>query len=113
MAGKLSFPRNSIAGRQETNCIAAGLHVEEAAFGVIECEESQIRDYLESMILGKGYSPSQYVCFSYGGGGPLHTAGYTKGFSFEDILVPAWAAAFLLLAVGQQTLNTAMIKLLT
>jgi acetone carboxylase beta subunit len=71
-----------------------GLSVEDAAFGVIDLLESQLRNYLESMILGKGYSPSQYVCFSYGGGGPLHTAGYTKGLGFEDVLVPAWAAGF-------------------
>src|SRR5699024_2504310 len=31
---------------------------------------------------------------SYGGGGPLHTAGYTKGLGFEDILIPGWAAGF-------------------
>ncbi|MFD1706589.1 hydantoinase/oxoprolinase family protein [Siminovitchia sediminis] len=71
-----------------------GLTVEEAALGVIELLESQLRNYLESMILGKGYSPSQYVCFSYGGGGPLHTAGYTQGLGFEDVLIPAWAAGF-------------------
>ena len=71
-----------------------GLSVEDAAYGVIELLESQLRNYLESMILGKGYSPSQYVCFSYGGGGPLHTAGYTKGLGFEDVLIPAWAAGF-------------------
>ncbi|WP_458413963.1 hydantoinase/oxoprolinase family protein [Schinkia sp. CFF1] len=71
-----------------------GLGVEEAAYGVIDLLESQLRNYLESMILGKGYSPTQYVCFSYGGGGPLHTAGYTRGLGFEDILVPAWAAGF-------------------
>ena len=71
-----------------------GLSVEDAAFGVTELLESQLKNYLESMILGKGYSPSQYVCFSYGGGGPLHTAGYTKGLGFEDTLIPAWAAGF-------------------
>jgi acetone carboxylase beta subunit len=71
-----------------------GLTVEDAAYGVIDLLESQLRNYLESMILGKGYSPSQYVCFSYGGGGPLHTAGYTRGLGFEDVLVPAWAAGF-------------------
>lgn len=71
-----------------------GMSVEEAAFGVVQLLESQLRNYLESMILGKGYSPSQYVCFSYGGGGPLHTAGYTKGLGFEDVLIPAWAAGF-------------------
>jgi acetone carboxylase, beta subunit len=71
-----------------------GLSVEDAAYGVIDLLESQLKNYLESMILGKGYSPSQYVCFSYGGGGPLHTAGYTKGLGFDDVLVPAWAAGF-------------------
>ena len=71
-----------------------GLSVEDAAYGVIDLLESQLRNYLESMILGKGYSPTQYVCFSYGGGGPLHTAGYTRGLGFEDVLVPAWAAGF-------------------
>ncbi|SFE57114.1 hydantoinase/oxoprolinase family protein [Alteribacillus iranensis] len=71
-----------------------GLSVEDAAFGVTELLESQLKNYLESMILGKGFSPSQYACFSYGGGGPLHTAGYTKGLGFEDILIPAWAAGF-------------------
>lgn len=71
-----------------------GLSVEDAAYGVIDLLESQLRNYLESMILGKGYSPSQYACFSYGGGGPLHTTGYTKGLGFEDVLVPAWAAGF-------------------
>ena len=71
-----------------------GMSVEDAAFGVTELLESQLRNYLESMILGKGYSPSQYACFSYGGGGPLHTAGYTKGLGFEDVLIPAWAAGF-------------------
>jgi len=71
-----------------------GLSVEDAAFGVTELLESQLKNYLESMILGKGFSPTQYVCFSYGGGGPLHTAGYTKGLGFEDVLIPAWAAGF-------------------
>ncbi|GMA48818.1 hypothetical protein GCM10025857_01750 [Alicyclobacillus contaminans] len=71
-----------------------GLSVEAAAYGVIELLESQLRNYLESLVMGKGYSPAQFACFSYGGGGPLHTAGYVKGLGFEDVLVPAWAAGF-------------------
>ena len=87
-----------------------GLSVEDAAYGVIELLESQLRNYLESMILGKGYSPSQYVCFSYGGGGPLHTAGYTKGLGFEDVLIPAWAAGFSAFGCGRLILNIVMTK---
>ncbi len=71
-----------------------GLSVEAASFGVIELLEAQLRNYLESLVMGKGYSPTQFSCFSYGGGGPLHTAGYVKGLGFEDVLVPAWAAGF-------------------
>ncbi|WP_417675740.1 hydantoinase/oxoprolinase family protein [Pseudodonghicola sp.] len=71
-----------------------GLTVEEAAAGVIELLDSDLRDYLRSMISGKGYSPSSFTCFSYGGAGPVHTYGYTEGLGFEDVIVPAWAAGF-------------------
>ena len=37
---------------------------------------------------------SNYTLMCYGGGGPLHVAGYTRGVHFEDVLVPAWAAGF-------------------
>ncbi len=71
-----------------------GLSVEEAAAGVIELLDSELRDYLRAMISGKGYSPSSFTCFSYGGAGPVHTYGYTEGLGFEDVIVPAWAAGF-------------------
>jgi acetone carboxylase beta subunit len=70
------------------------LSVEDAAAGVIELLDSELRDYLRSMISGKGYSPQSFVCFSYGGAGPVHAYGYTEGLGFEDVIVPAWAAGF-------------------
>ncbi|UFM67490.1 hydantoinase/oxoprolinase family protein (plasmid) [Paracoccus sp. MA] len=71
-----------------------GLTVEDAAAGVIELLDSDLRDYLRSMISGKGSTPGNFVCFSYGGAGPVHTYGYTEGLGFEDVIVPAWAAGF-------------------
>ena len=71
-----------------------GLSVEDAAAGVIELLDSELRDYLRSMISGKGYSPTSFTCFSYGGAGPVHAYGYTEGLGFEDVIVPAWAAGF-------------------
>ncbi|NAW52255.1 hydantoinase/oxoprolinase family protein [Elizabethkingia argentiflava] len=70
------------------------MSVEDAASGVIELLDNQLRDHLRAMISAKGYSPANFVCFSYGGAGPVHTYGYTEGLGFEDILVPAWAAGF-------------------
>ncbi len=71
-----------------------GLSVEEAAAGVIELLDSELHDYIRSMISAKGYDPRSFVCFSYGGAGPVHTYGYTRGLGFEDVIVPAWAAGF-------------------
>jgi acetone carboxylase beta subunit len=71
-----------------------GLSVEEAAAGVIELLDQSLRENLRAMISAKGYSPSEFVCFSYGGAGPVHTYGYTDGLGFKDVIVPAWAAGF-------------------
>ena len=71
-----------------------GLSIEDAAAGVIELLDLQLREYLRSNVAAKGYSPTDFVCFSYGGAGPVHTYGYTEGLGFKDVVVPAWAAGF-------------------
>ena len=70
------------------------LSVEDAAAGVIELLDLQLREYLRSNVSAKGYNPTEFVCFSYGGAGPVHTYGYTEGLGFKDVVVPAWAAGF-------------------
>jgi acetone carboxylase beta subunit len=71
-----------------------GLSVEDAAAGVIELLDLNLREYMRSTISAKGYNPADFVCFSYGGAGPVHTYGYTEGLGFKDVVVPAWAAGF-------------------
>ena len=71
-----------------------GLGVHGAAAGVVDLFEEQLRYAALARVLGKGYSPVDHVLFCYGGGGPLHVAGYTKGAQYADVLVPAWAAGF-------------------
>ena len=71
-----------------------GLSVEEAAAGVIGLFEETLKNEAVGRILGKGYSPTDYALLCYGGGGPLHVAGYTAGVGYRDVLVPAWAAGF-------------------
>lgn len=71
-----------------------GLSVEEAAAGVIDLLDFELRQYLRSMISAKGYNPQDFVCFSYGGAGPVHTYGYTEDLGFEDVIIPAFAAGF-------------------
>ena len=71
-----------------------GLRVEEAASGIVELFEEQLRLAALAKVLGKGYAPVDYALLCYGGGGPLHVAGYTDGVPYADILVPTWAAGF-------------------
>jgi acetone carboxylase, beta subunit len=71
-----------------------GLEVDRAAAGIIELFEQTLKNEAVGRILGKGYSPADYTLLCYGGGGPLHVAGYTDGVSYRDVLVPAWAAGF-------------------
>lgn len=66
----------------------------ETARGVLNIVERDMANELRSMVHGLGYAPENYNLVSYGGGGPLHAAGYTKPLNFKDILVPDWAAAF-------------------
>jgi N-methylhydantoinase A/acetone carboxylase beta subunit len=71
-----------------------GLDVDAAASGVIELFEQTLKNEAIGQILGKGYSPADYVLLCYGGGGPLHVAGYTEGVNYAEVLMPAWAAGF-------------------
>ena len=71
-----------------------GLDVEQAAAGIIELFDETLNYQAVAQVLGKGYSPVDYTLLCYGGGGPLHVAGYTAGVPYRDVLVPAWAAGF-------------------
>ncbi|AOF80713.1 hydantoinase/oxoprolinase family protein [Methyloversatilis sp. RAC08] len=71
-----------------------GLSVEDAAAGVIELLDLTLSEYLRANISARGYNPTEFTCFSYGGAGPVHTYGYTAGVGFKDVVVPAWAAGF-------------------
>jgi N-methylhydantoinase A/acetone carboxylase beta subunit len=71
-----------------------GLGLSDAAAGVVGLFEQTLKNEAVGRILGKGYSPADYALLCYGGGGPLHVAGYTEGVAYRDVLVPAWAAGF-------------------
>jgi acetone carboxylase beta subunit len=68
--------------------------VYEAAEGVIKILENKLQNDLEAVVTGEGYAPSNFKCLSYGGGGPVHTAGYTESLGFDEVLIPEWAAGF-------------------
>ncbi|MHA1293203.1 MAG: hydantoinase/oxoprolinase family protein [Promethearchaeota archaeon] len=64
------------------------------ARGALDLIEINMKNHLNGMIQGFGFRPENYTLVSFGGGGPLHVAGYSRGLRFQDILIPEWAAAF-------------------
>ena len=64
------------------------------ARGALDLIEINMKNHLNGMIQGLGFRPENYTLMSFGGGGPLHVAGYSRGLNFQDILIPEWAPAF-------------------
>jgi N-methylhydantoinase A/acetone carboxylase beta subunit len=64
------------------------------ARGSLDLIEINMKNHLNGMIQGLGFRPENYTLLSFGGGGPLHVAGYSKGLNFERIMIPEWAPAF-------------------
>ena len=70
------------------------LDVYETAAGMIDLVETQMRDHLHAMVLGRGFETMEYYLSGYGGAGPMHIANYSSGLNFRGIMVPSWAPAF-------------------
>jgi len=68
--------------------------VEEAAEGMIDMLEADANNALRRVISGQGIHPSEFTLLSYGGSGPLHLAGCSRGIGFKDIITFQFAAAF-------------------
>lgn len=88
---------DAILGRLNPDYFLGGkvkLQVEEAAEGMIEMLEADANNALRRVISGQGIHPSGFTLLSYGGSGPLHLAGCSKGIGFKDIITFQFAAGF-------------------
>ncbi len=71
-----------------------GVDIYEAAEGMIDMLEQDANSALRRVVSGQGIHPSEYTLLSYGGSGPLHLAGCSRGIGFKDILTFQFAAGF-------------------
>jgi acetone carboxylase, beta subunit len=71
-----------------------GVDLYDGCEGVVKLLEGEARMAIQEVITSRGYNPSSYVCMGYGGAGPLHLAGYTRGLDFKAVMTFPFAAAF-------------------
>jgi len=56
--------------------------------------ETEAREALRRTVSARGFDVPEYYLMAYGGAGPLHVAGYSRGLGFKGVLTFPFAAAF-------------------
>lgn len=95
LGGKITLDRDrAVAMLKERLAKPLGQDLYVAAEGVLEVMHTRMKELIYSMLLARGYEPSSYTLYMYGGGGPLHMWGVTEGIPLAGIVTFPWAAAF-------------------
>ncbi|MBI4695886.1 MAG: hydantoinase/oxoprolinase family protein [Gammaproteobacteria bacterium] len=95
LGGKITLDRErALSILEERLAKPLGQDLFVAAEGVLEVMHTRMKELVYSMLLARGYEPSSYTLFMYGGGGPLHLWGVTEGIPLAGVATFPWAAAF-------------------
>lgn len=68
-----------------------GLSVEQAAAGIKQIADSRMADLLDTLTVGKGHDPRDFVVFAYGGAGGAHCHRFGADLGAQSVIVPATA----------------------
>ena len=68
-----------------------GITVEEAAFGIKEIADHRMADLLDTLTVGNGHDPRDFVIFAYGGAGGAHCHRYGAELGVRSVIVPSTA----------------------
>jgi N-methylhydantoinase A len=89
-----TFPLDrEAAERAIADRIAAPLDmsVQEAAAGIKSIADHKMADLLDTLTIGQGHDPRDFVVFAYGGAGPSHCHAFGSELGVRAICVPATA----------------------
>jgi len=68
-----------------------GMSVEQAAAGIKSIADHKMADLLDTLTIGQGHDPRDFVVFAYGGAGPSHCHAFGSELGVQAICVPATA----------------------
>jgi len=95
LGGKVTLDVDKARAVFKAKCAdVLGVDLLEAAEGMVNMLETDANNALRRVISGQGIHPSEFTLLSYGGSGPLHVAGYSRGIGLKDIMTFQFAAAF-------------------
>jgi N-methylhydantoinase A len=68
-----------------------GIGVEDAAAGIKRIADHRMADLLDTLTVGKGHDPRDFVVFAYGGAGGTHCHRFGSELGVQAVIVPATA----------------------
>ena len=90
-----------------------GISVEETALGIVDIADSHMGDLVKKMTVQRGYDPRTFALYAFGGAGPLHVCGFTRGTGIEEIIIPKVSSVFSAFGIAQSNLNAVAEESLT
>jgi N-methylhydantoinase A len=95
LGGQVRLDRDrALAALEEGVAKPLGLDVYRAGAGVLDVVNSEMAAFLVTMVAAKGYDTRDFTLLYYGGAGPVHMWGFTRGIAFADVITLPWAAGF-------------------
>ena len=95
LGGKVKLDREAVLDALKKRVAEPlGMDVYAAGEGVLAVAHAQMRDHLKTMLMSKGYDPTEFTIICYGGAGPVHMNGFTEGMGLAEVLTVPWAAGF-------------------
>jgi N-methylhydantoinase A len=71
-----------------------GWDVTMTAAGIYDIVNAKMADLVRSATIERGYNPSEFALFGYGGNGPMHAAIYAGELGVSKIVIPSVASTF-------------------
>lgn len=76
------------------------MELHEAAAGINQIVDSKMSDLIRRMSVLRGFEIQDFVCFAFGGGGPLHAGSVAQDIGLKKIIVPLFNVAPVWSALG-------------
>ncbi len=96
--GQAEAAIESVAGEIDVDLVTA-------AAGIFEIANTHMSSLVVRRVLARGYDPRDFVLFSYGGAGPVHSGFYADEIGVKKAVVPALAGTFSSMGVASGPLH--------
>lgn len=105
LGGKFALDAEGARRSIEPLAQKLGITVEETAIGIVDIADSHMGDLVKKMTVQRGYDPRTFALYAFGGAGPLHVCGFTRGTGIEEIVIPKVSSVFSAFGIAQSNLN--------